>query len=64
MDAAISSRLESGEKVTMANGKLLEKLLSIKMLQDLEVFLAERMSVTRDRDWDWDRYPEGPGRVL
>ena len=34
VDAILDRRLEAGEKVTLNNGKLLERLLTIKMIRE------------------------------
>lgn len=57
VDEAIQSRLDTGDKVTLASGKLMERLLILRMTR-------EGMTLQSLDDiyfkWDWDRFPDGP----
>ena len=60
VDAAISARIEDDEKLTLANGKLLERLLVLKMLRE-GIPVSEEEIMRGWHDWDWENHPEGPG---
>lgn len=49
-------RLNEGEKVTLANGKLMERLLILKMAREgIKANPGEIYDT-----WDWDAQPNGP----
>lgn len=55
-DKVLMERLNEGEKVTLANGKLMERLLILKMAREGIKTNPEEIYYT----WDWDAQPNGP----
>ena len=56
-DEVIKHRLEqNGEKITLANGKLIERLLTLKKAREGIVQNPDEIYFT----WDWDAHPDGP----
>ncbi|XP_033744996.1 uncharacterized protein LOC117330667 [Pecten maximus] len=57
VDQAIQARLDAGHQVTLATGKLMERLLVLRMIR-------EGMNLQSLDDiyfkWDWERSPDGP----
>lgn len=56
LDEVLLDRLGNGHSVTLATGKLMDRLLALKMIRD---------GIPTDPDkiyfeWDWDKFPEGP----
>ncbi|XP_069142334.1 uncharacterized protein [Argopecten irradians] len=60
VDQAIQARLDAGHKVTLATGKLMERMLILRMMR--EGMNLESMDDTIF-NWDWERFPDGPGNV-
>jgi hypothetical protein len=58
-DQVILERLENGEKVTLAIGKLIERLLTLKMAREGISVDPREIYFT----WDWEAHPEGPGET-
>lgn len=58
-DQVILERLENGEKVTLAIGKLIERLLTLKMAREGISVDPSEIYFT----WDWEAHPEGPGET-
>jgi hypothetical protein len=64
VDREIDIRLKNGDPVTLALGKLMDRVLTFRLLQAGEILnLEEREKQTWQlyESWDWDAKPEGPG---
>ncbi|KAJ8319834.1 hypothetical protein KUTeg_001421 [Tegillarca granosa] len=53
----INERIQNGDLVTLPNGKLLERLLLLKKLND---HIPSPIDPQIYHDWDWDNEPDGP----
>lgn len=64
VDQEIGTRLERGDPVTLAIGKLLDRILLFRLLQaGLSPNIADREKEICEvyNTWDWDAKPDGPG---
>lgn len=64
VDREIETRLERGDPVTLAIGKLLDRILLFRLIQaGLSPNIADREKEICEvyNTWDWDAKPEGPG---
>lgn len=57
LDQVLLKRLEKGDSVTLANGKLMDRLLVLKMVREGIPSNPDNIYY----EWDWDKYPDGPG---
>lgn len=64
VDCEVNKRLDNGDPVTLAIGKLLDRILTFRLLQKGDpVNTDDREREIREvyGAWDWDAKPEGPG---
>lgn len=64
VDREIDKRLENGDPVTLALGKLMDRVLTFRLLQAGEILNPEeheKQICQLYKSWDWDTKPEGPG---
>lgn len=64
VDREIETRLERGDPVTMATGKLLDRVLLFHLLQaghSTNIADREKEICEVYNTWDWDAKPGGPG---
>lgn len=64
VDREIETRLERGDPVTLATGKLLDRVLLFHLLQaghSTNIADREKEICEVYNTWDWDAKPEGPG---
>ncbi|XP_061179409.1 uncharacterized protein LOC133188033 [Saccostrea echinata] len=67
VDRELDSRLKKGDPVTLALGKLLERILMCRLLQAGEPQNPEEEYEQMRRilqSWDWEGLPEGPGEIM
>ncbi|XP_062598671.1 uncharacterized protein LOC134260104 [Saccostrea cucullata] len=64
VDREVEIRLQKEDPVTLALGKLLERILMLRLMQAGEPLNAEEEMVRILQSWDWEALAEGPGEIM
>ncbi|XP_062581913.1 uncharacterized protein LOC134243699 [Saccostrea cucullata] len=64
VDRKVEIRLQKGDPVNLALGKLLERILMFRLMQAGEPLNAEEEMRRILESWDWEALAEGPGEIM